>query len=349
MKVLSLFDGMSCGQIALNRLKVDIETYYAAEIDKFAIEITQKNYPDTIQLGDVTKWQDWDIDWSSIDLVSGGFPCQAWSIAGKQQGDRDPRGMLFWTMLDIIQNVLKHNPKAYFLMENVKMKQEFEQYITKHTEAALGVVNKHLINSSLVSAQSRQRYYWTNIPNIVQPEDKGIILKDILESNPNNCVMMSDKFTTRNKDRNCLVDGTTKEKASNLSAMEYLKNGRQGDYISCDDEGTPIPNPELMRETPNYWQFDTSGKGYKSQQDRIRKLDVPSNTLSAGTASVPKIWYEQPKSYRKLTPTECERLQTVPDGYTEGVSNSQRYKMLGNGWTVDVIKHIYKFMLDNES
>ena len=299
MKVLSLFDGMSCGQIALNRLKVDIETYYAAEIDKFAIEITQKNYPDTIQLGDVTKWQDWDIDWSSIDLVSGGFPCQAWSIAGKQQGDRDPRGMLFWTMLDIIKKVRESNPDAYFLMENVKMKKEFEEYITSHTVAALGRVEKHLINSSLVSAQSRQRYYWTNIPNIVQPENKGKVLEDIL--------------------------------ISKYSILEDFRVER-------------TPNPELLRKTPNYWQFDRSGKGYSSQQDRVRRTDVPSNTLSAGHSSIPQIWVNCPHTFRKLTPIECERLQTVPDGYTEGVSNSQRYKMLGNGWTVDVIAHIYKFM-----
>jgi len=299
MNVLSLFDGMSCGQIALNRLGIGINNYYAAEIDKYAIEITQKNYPDTIQLGDVTKWQDWDIDWSSIDLVSGGFPCQAWSIAGKQQGDRDPRGMLFWTMLDIIKKVRESNPDAYFLMENVKMKKEFEEYITSHTVAALGRVEKHLINSSLVSAQSRQRYYWTNIPNIVQPENKGKVLEDIL--------------------------------ISKYSILEDFRVER-------------TPNPELLRKTPNYWQFDRSGKGYSSQQDRVRRTDVPSNTLSAGHSSIPQIWVNCPHTFRKLTPTECERLQTVPDGYTEGVSNSQRYKMLGNGWTVDVIKHIYKFM-----
>ena len=322
MNVLSLFDGMSCGQIALNKLGIGINNYYAAEIDKFAIEITQKNYPDTIQLGDVTKWEEWDIDWSSIDLVSGGFPCQAWSIAGKQQGDRDPRGMLFWTMLDIIKKVRDNNPDAYFLMENVKMKKEFEDYITSHTKAALGRVEKHLINSSLVSAQSRQRYYWTNIPNIVQPEDKGIVLKDILE----------DGFVDRDKSH--CVDANY-FKGGNLKSY-FEKNRRQLVF--------KIPNPELLRKTPNYWQFDRSGKGYSSQQDRVRRTDVPSNTLSAGHSSIPQIWVNCPHTFRKLTPIECERLQTVPDGYTEGVSNSQRYKMLGNGWTVDVIKHIYKFM-----
>ena len=297
MNVLSLFDGMSCGQIALNKLGIGVNNYYAAEIDKYAIEITQKNYPDTIQLGDVTKWEDWDIDWSSIDVVSGGFPCQAWSIAGRQQGDRDPRGMLFWTMLDIIKKVRESNPDAYFLMENVKMKKEFEEYITHHTEAALGTVYKHLINSNTVSAQNRERYYWTNIPNIVQPENKGLVISDVLVEDYTQDVVVKD-----------------------------------------------IPNYHLMRKTPNYWQFDSSGRGFSSQQDRVRRFDVPSNTLSAGHSSIPQIWVDFDTKFRRLTPTECERLQTVPDGYTQGVAKGQRYKMLGNGWTVDVIAHIYKFL-----
>ena len=132
INVLSLFDGMSCCHLALDKVGIDVGTYYASEIDKYAITITNKNYPSTIQMGDVTQWRDWDIDWSSIDLVTGGFPCQAWSIAGKQLGDKDERGKLFWTMLDIMKNVLWHNPQAKFLMENVKMKQEFESYITYH-------------------------------------------------------------------------------------------------------------------------------------------------------------------------------------------------------------------------
>lgn len=122
MKVLSLFDGMSCGQIALNRIGIKPDTYFAAEIDKYAIQVTKHNYPDTIHLGSVTDWQTWDIPWNEIDLVTGGFPCQAWSVAGKQQGDKDERGMLFWVMLDIMRNVLDHNPEAKFLIENVKIK-----------------------------------------------------------------------------------------------------------------------------------------------------------------------------------------------------------------------------------
>ena len=181
MKVLSLFDGMSCCRLALEKLDISVEKYYASEIDKYAIEVTQANFPDTKQLGDVTAWQTWELDWASIDLVTGGFPCQAWSLAGKQLGDKDERGKLFWTMLDVMAKVMAHNPKAFYLMENVKMKKEFETYITYHTEQALPNVYKYLINSALVSAQSRQRYYWTNIPGVEQPEDKGIVLKDILE------------------------------------------------------------------------------------------------------------------------------------------------------------------------
>lgn len=247
MNVLSLFDGMSCGMIALDRLGIKVDNYYASEIDKYAIQVSQANYPDIVQLGDVTNWQEWDIDWATIDLVTGGFPCQSWSLAGKQLGDKDERGMLFWVMLDIMQKVMENNPNAYYLMENVKMKKEFEEYITMHTQNALPNVYKYFINSSLVSAQSRQRYYWTNIPNVEQPEERGIVLRDILEDQPQDPTLMSDKFVARNGDRNCMID-KTKEKAHNLSAMEYVKNGRQGNYLACDENGVPKHKPVKQTE-----------------------------------------------------------------------------------------------------
>ncbi|QBJ01012.1 hypothetical protein Rostov7_00083 [Vibrio phage Rostov 7] len=162
MKILSLFDGMSCGRVALEQAGLKVDAYYASEIDRHAIKVAQANWPRNIQLGDITNWREWDIDWASIDLVTGGFPCQAWSIAGKQLGDKDERGMLFWTMLDVMKKVRKHNPKAHFLIENVKMKKEFEQYITHHTKQALGEVHKILINSSIVAPYDRPRYYWTS-------------------------------------------------------------------------------------------------------------------------------------------------------------------------------------------
>jgi DNA (cytosine-5)-methyltransferase 1/DNA (cytosine-5)-methyltransferase 3A len=328
MIVLSLFDGMSCGQIALNRIGVKPSKYYAAEIDKYAIQVTQANYPNTIQLGSVTDWRDWDVNWSSIDLVSGGFPCQAWSMAGKQLGDKDERGMLFWVMLDIMKHAKSQNPKIKFLIENVKMKKEFEEYITRHTEQALGEVNKVLINSALVSAQNRNRYYWTNW-HVEQPEDKGIVLADIIEQSPDEITVMSEKFTNRNA--HILRDDLT-GKAKNLSAMEYVKNGRQGDYIKCG----AIRGRYLVNGKRADTQVD-SMVGITQQRLEVRK-DEKTNTLT--TVQKDNVVVEKDKQYRKLTPIECERLQCVPDNYTNHVSNTQRYKMLGNGWTVDVIAHI---------
>ena len=175
MNVLSLFDGVSCGQIALERAGIKVDKYYASEIDKYAIQITQKNYPNTIQLGDITKWKEWDIDWSSIDIVAGGSPCQSFSVAGNGDGFNGKSG-LFFEFADIVQNVILHNPKAYFLLENVVMKKEWRDVISN----IMGVEPIE-INSNLVSAQNRRRLYWTNIENIKQPQDKGIYFKDVLE------------------------------------------------------------------------------------------------------------------------------------------------------------------------
>ena len=284
INVLSLFDGISVCRVALERIGYSIDKYYSSEIDKYAIQISQKNFPDNIQLGSVTDWENWDIDWSSIDIVTGGFPCQSWSTAGKQLGDKDPRGMLFWTMLDIIKKVLDSNPNAKFLMENVKMKKEFEEYITYHTEQSLGSVNKILINSALVSAQNRYRYYWTNIDGVDQPEDKGVVLRDIIQYDIDESFYLTDKA---------------------IDYMSRLRNGKPR------------------------WEYHKN------------PIEGKSACLTANMyKGVP---YGVIKDFnRKLTPVECERLQTLPDNYTEGVSNSQRYKMLGNGWTVDVIAHIFK-------
>lgn len=315
MNVLSLFDGMSCGHIALERAGIEVGTYYASEIDKHAIAVTQKNYPQTVQLGTVTGWREWGIDWGSIDLVTGGFPCQAWSMAGQMQGDKDPRGALFWTMLDIIGTVLKHNPNAKFLMENVKMKSEFEQYITHHTEQALGKVYKHLINSSLVSAQNRQRYYWTNIEGVTMPEDRGIVLADILE------------------------DGSTDREKSHCIDANYFKGGNLRSYFEKHRRQLVFSADGLCHVA------DAELNGH----DLVRRVYHPAgksptlNTCNGGNREVKVLWHKP--EWRKLTPLECERLQTVPDNYTAGVSNTQRYRMLGNGWTVDVIAHIYKSML----
>lgn len=180
---LSLFNGIGTGIQALKNIGVKVEKSYISEIDKFANITNKKNHPESIQLGDITKWREWEIDWSQVDLVTAGFPCQAWSMAGQQLGDKDPRGALFWTTLEVISHVLRHNPNAKWMMENVRMKREFEEYITLHTGEALGHVEKVLINSALVTAQNRNRYYWSNF-KIGQPEDRGILLRDIVECEP---------------------------------------------------------------------------------------------------------------------------------------------------------------------
>ena len=176
MKVLSLFDGISCGMVALERAEIKVDTYYASEIDKYAIQISEKNYPNIVRLGDVTKWQDWDIDWASIDLLIGGSPCQGFSFAGKQLNFNDPRSKLFFEFVDILNHIKKYNPEVKFLLENVKMKKEYQEVISGY----LGVEPIE-INSALVSAQNRVRLYWTNIPGIKEPTDKGLLLKDIIE------------------------------------------------------------------------------------------------------------------------------------------------------------------------
>ena len=401
MKVLSLFDGMSCGQIALNRLGIKVDTYYASEIDKYAMEITQKNFPETIQIGDVCAVR--GEDYQDVDLILAGSPCQGFSFAGKQLAFDDPRSALFFEFIRLLKEI---KPK-YFLLENVKMKKEYLQIISEQVSACypeiLFGIEPIFINSSLVSAQSRQRYYWTNIPNITQPEERGIVLRDILEGNPNDPTLMSDKFVARNGHRKCMID-ESKEKASNLSAMEYVKNGRQGNYLACDKDGVPkkvfdenldkmttkdgkafcltvsypfaeaknsierkqrtmIPTSDkpvdvrAMTEvrTPEanqirYEHKRKTGKDWSPRHMRhlVKRTDEKMNTLTSALTKQHILQITKDKNqevyWRKLTPLECERLQTVPDHFTEGVSNTQRYKMLGNGWTVEVICHILKNM-----
>jgi DNA (cytosine-5)-methyltransferase 1/DNA (cytosine-5)-methyltransferase 3A len=315
--VLSLFDGISGGQTALKKLGIEVDKYYASEIDKYAIAVTQYNYPNTIQLGDVTKWREWDIDWDSIDMVIGGFPCQAWSVAGKQMGDKDERGMLFWVMLDIMKTVLSANKKSFFMIENVKMKKEFEEYITFHTEQALGSCSKHLINSSLVSGQNRQRYYWTNIRDISMPQDRFIFLQDILE------------YGEVDRNKSYAIDAN------------YFRGGNLYQYFEKKRRQL-VFNTSLMAIN------DKSFVLRASQEAKISK-SVINRFFDRHIGNV----VVQDNYFRLLTTKECERLQTFPDDYTKfgdfdgkikEISKSQRYKMLGNSWTVDVIVHIMSFV-----
>lgn len=266
MRVLSLFDGISCGRVALGRAGIKVDKYYASEIDKYAIQIAKKNYPDTIHIGDVTKTQ--GCNFKDIDLLIGGSPCQGFSFAGKQLNFEDERSKLFFEYVRLLKEI---NPK-YFLLENVKMKKEYQDVISKYID-----VEPIEINSALVSEQNRVRLYWTNIPNIQQPKDLHIPIQ-----------LNKGEFP---------------------AYMDNKRNIRKTEKFSC--------------LTATYW------KG-------IRGAGRPFASKKLGH-------YDDVREFqRMLTPEECERLQTLPIGYTAGICKTQRYKCLGNGWTVDVIAHILK-------
>lgn len=302
--VVSFFDGMSCGQLALKIIGVNPDNYYACEIDKYAIQVTQKNFPNTKQLGDVTKISGYDFN--NVKLFLGGSPCQGFSFAGKQLNFEDPRSKLFFEYVRVLNELRVKNPDIKFILENVKMKKEYQDIISE----LLGVQPVE-INSSLLSAQNRKRLYWTNIGIIEQPEDRGILLKDIIENG----------FIDRDKsfclDANYFKGGNLKQ--------YFEKSRRQLVFSECICVGEAnLKGYDIIKRV-----YDTNGKS-------------PALTTMQGGHREPKITLDK-ITWRKLTPLECERLQTVPDNYTEGVSNSQRYKMLGNGWTVDVIAHILSF------
>ena len=326
MNVLSLFDGMSCGRIALERLGIKVYNYYASEIDKYAMKVSEANYPDIIQVGDVT-----ELDTSTlpnIDLVMGGSPCQGFSFAGKQLAFNDPRSALFF---EFVRCVKELKPK-YFLLENVRMKKEYLDIISEH----MGV-EPIMINSALVSAQNRVRYYWTNIPGVEQPEQRGIVLRDILETKQ--IESLSDKaIDYMNRSSSKWSGGKSRKDI-------YIKHESEKGMCLTANMHKGVPYGVIAVDKPN--QINPSKKASGKQpymQDRVFHVDGKSHALTREFASRTNVGDEQEVYWRKLTPIESERLQTVPDDYTNHVSNTQRYKMLGNGWTVEVIAHILQNM-----
>jgi DNA (cytosine-5)-methyltransferase 3A len=395
INVLSLFDGMSCGQIALDKLGVKVNKYFACEIDKYAMQVTQHNFPDTIQLGDVQFVTKETFGNHKIDLIIGGSPCQGFSFAGKMLNFDDSRSKLFFEYVRLVKDL---KPK-YFLLENVKMKKESQDIITEY----MGVEPIE-INSALVSAQTRKRLYWTNIPNVKQPEDKGIVLKDIIEYG------MAGEAPVKHTDRNRRHLKDVEGKSLCTTATMYKGAGNNGmTLIQVDDklrhpeatkkgyaeagdgEGLDLTFPQsktrrgrAMKDKSNcltaashdmgvvvksYREVRTEDAKKQRKEHRektgedftpfrakelVVREDEKVGTVTPSLNNDHKISIETEKKlvWRKLTPLECERLQTVPDGYTlvlddngkQLVSDSQRYKMLGNGWTIDVITHIMKNM-----
>jgi len=326
MNVLSLFDGMSCGQLALQRADIDVENYFACEIDKYAIQITQKNFPDTFQWGDVTKIK--MPTKGSIDLLMGGSPCQGFSFAGHQLNFDDPRSRLFFDFVRILDAV---KPK-YVLLENVRMAKKSQDIMSE----AMGF-EPQALDSKWVSGQKRFRLYWwgklvgdyyKQIP-IPPLEDKGIVLADILEDLPFDEAPNYLKGTWCGRVRGDLVKSVDDDKAHCLTASMY--KGQIPTFVKSK-------KPIQVGVANDIKGFDIIKRVYSPQGKS------PTLTTMQGGHRQPKVAMDN--LYRKLTPLECERLQTLPDNYTEGVSNTQRYKMIGNGWTVDVIAHILKGIKD---
>ena len=334
MNILSCFDGISCGQVALNRSGIIYDHYFASEIDKYAISITQKNYPRTVQLGDVNNWRNWRLP--QIDLLLGGSPCTGFSRAGDGLNFEDPQSKLFFIFIDI----LKFYKPRYFLLENVKMKPEWRDKITE----IIGV-EPILINSSLVSAQNRQRLYWTNIPNVTQPEDKHLLLKDIILSG----TPIDDK--ARTIDANYYKGGSKKD--IGIIPFKNLRESERRNQVLEIEDMTIMPIA-----------LHSLHNGFEEKKDLVHSqeaVDYMNREVADGrnhwdfahfsdVKGVPYNVFKDWDCIRKFHPIECERLQTIPDSYSAfgidekgsvvPVSATQRYKAIGNGWTVDVISHI---------
>lgn len=306
MKVLSLFDGISCGRLALERANLPVERYDAFEIDKYAIAVSNNNFPDIVHHGDVFKGD--FKKFKGYDLLIGGSPCTYWSVAKKgRETTADGEG--FRLFMEFVR-ALKESQCRYFIYEN---NYSIHQNIKAEISEKLGV-QPIIINSALVSAQNRKRCYWTNIPSVIQPQDKGILLKDILESG----IGWQDKSYCMTASYNGAVFRNTLErKQRTMVAEPVIKPIRVGEY------GKGGQGQRIYSVYGKSVSITANGGG-QGAKTGLYKIDLPDGDYII----------------RKLTPVEAERLQTLPDNYTMGISNTQRYKCIGNGWTVDVIAHI---------
>lgn len=312
MNVLSLFDGISCGMIALERANIKVDNYYSSEIEKSAIDISKKNYPNIIRMGDITKINKETLsNLPKIDLILAGSPCQGFSRNGNMLNFEHEQSKLFFDFIKILNWIRDNNNRdVKFLLENVEMKKEWKDIITSYVKVA-----PLDINSKLVSAQNRPRTYWTNIPNASIPEDKNINLYDILE--------LDHQYDLIDY-QGIKIDSSFNKKEINLinivnKEVRISQATKQGYIIAEDGDGINL-------------SFPTS----KTRRGRVVKKK--SNTLDKQCNIC--VYYNG--ILRKLSLVELERLQTLPDGYTEGVSDNKRKNAIGNGWTVDVITYLLK-------
>jgi DNA-cytosine methyltransferase len=336
MNVVSLFNGMNTGRQALENVGIKVNKYYSSEIKPYAIELTQYHFPDTIQVGDVTKWKEWDIDWQSIDLILSGSPCQDLSAAGKRAGINGKKSSLFFVFVEILEHIKSLNPNVLFLQENVGSASKLDVGIMSR---ALGVYPVR-INSSLVTAQLRDRYYWSNIKtketmfdvvtDIPQPKDKGIMLQNILENG------YSDKQKSM-----CLLESNSRPlKTPSKMAKRYFEIG-MSNLIFKDDktyfrvkEATTIGFIDIAENQG----VDLSFPDSKTRRGRLMKNK--SNCLLRNN----EYFIFQNNDLRYFTQNELERLQGFNDGYTSILTRNQSACLLGDGWTLPIIEHIFKFI-----
>jgi len=364
MNVLALFDGHSGGQTALKTMGITPTKYYASEINKYAIQATTAVFPNTIQMGSVTEWRNWDVDFATIDLFIGGSPCQGFSVAGKQAGTTallngekiivDTRerylemkvagaeflsqSYLFWEYILCLDHVKQCNPKVKFFLENVKMKKE---YLTLISEA-IGV-EPVFINSALVSAQNRQRFYWCNW-GVEQPEDKGVLLADILEVEGVGNIKDKGEWKERETKSQYLdanyYKGVDNHGQRTMIGQSYNRKDGLGKAL---DKSYPLNASDWRGLNRNQTQTAVVSTERVDTATDIRGHDYNKRISNSQGVCLKNI------HYRKLTPRECGRLQTIPEDILDillsaGISNSQLYKMFGNGWTIDVIAHIFSSM-----
>jgi DNA-cytosine methyltransferase len=342
MNVVSLFNGMNTGRQALENVGIKVNKYYSSEIKPYAIELTQYHFPDTIQVGDVTKWKEWDIDWKSIDLILSGSPCQDLSAAGKRAGINGKKSSLFFTFVDILNHIKSLNPNVLFLQENVGSASKLDVGIMSRE---LGVYPVR-INSKLVVAQLRDRYYWSNIrtketmfdlvTDIPQPKDRGIMFKDIL----------TNGHTDRDK-ANCLLQGDYKQMVKcpikeDIYIKKRIAKGKQTPNLVYYE------NNELRVKTNTSKGFDIL-----TENDCL-DLSFPTSTTRRGRVTKGKspclmesnnnLYSYKDGIVRTVNQTEMERLQGFPDGYTSILSKSKAGSLLGDGWTLPIIEHIFSFI-----
>jgi DNA-cytosine methyltransferase len=343
LRVLSLFDGVSAGLVALKRANIPVDVYYASEIEQGAIKVAMQNHPEIIQLGSVVDWKSWDL--GEIDLIIGGSPCQGFSYSGKRLNFSDPRSALFFTYTDILATL---KPKWFFL-ENVVMKKEWEDTISSY----MGV-SPILINSSLVSAQNRRRLYWTNIPNVGQPEDKHITWGDVREHGVDQAHYYYSEKAMQWLAKHSRRKGKTLTVHSDRDKMQMLEASHAKSYSSQRFFGiVDAPPTKQQRTEMRSNRISRMGSWDERCVDKSEYLEIKWDeglnklvTVDGKGVELPftKVGSPatKPRFFRYITVVECCRLQTFPDNYFDGCPKTVAYRALGNSWTVDVIVHFFQ-------